>query len=928
MTIPQDFIYQRYEDKSTYTILTSDLVLTADLIDPTKDCVIYADVLTLNESRGKLVFPGRNLTICCRSLEPNGVAISTRPPDSQKAAPAPKPRTSDDPAVNKGNPDGQHADPITSADFGGSGGNVTILAGSVEKPLTINSSGGKGRDGQKGGDAGKGADGANGTDDEEKRQGHFGRPDGKYPGSAGRNGQAGGNGGNGGKPGQGGNAGTITVSTIVDPPSVSSTAAGGPAGQPGAGGSGAAGGKGGIGGRLGEWQEVWHGHNNVTQEFVYIGRYSNGTDGAAGRAGQVVQGQDGTSAAVKVQKMASVQATIAANAQLFAQLQLMMQVVKIHYLDRDFERAKNILAWVFGLTTGRSGGGGAYAKKWDGLHQQAATYLSRLARGLDYFGNAANFLPLASFSLYSSSVTPMLVLGGTVQTVFDTYTRYLKDQTSGYDDFSNAYAAGARAIDTYKKTIADATEQRAKLWDECLALESQVAEARENMLRADQTFRYAVEARRRCLRFAAIVDLITALTGFPADIIDGVKQAKEAAWFGAAGSLAGGLPGNLVGLGKTINVLSSDFSDAQEQWDRTTAALEADGADSAKLAGDLDAINREMAEYMDMPEARAYNAAVRAYVGLCQARNMKIMECSKLDEDVLGLEAKIDQTQTQMDELKSTESGKLDPTLAPYRTFLLGLYNNYKDSLLDQLFFETTAFRYRTLKDFGQIIQSGNTLAELSVMQGQILQAVIDHQNGVGAIEQPFQSLVTRPFQSATAESVLNFLNGPGGDLVFRLPFGEASFQGLAQIQLTKFAVSLPGVQFAPSLSSSSSEPRKVYVSLRCHGDCSVVDPKSATNIFRFTHNPIMATYQYEVVKGDDGRDEEKYLAGGALVDTGDGNEQKSISLSPFCTWTMSLPAKFNVGVDLSQVSDVILSFGGKGLPASWTKYDYHAMMI
>ncbi|KAG6010582.1 hypothetical protein E4U21_005935 [Claviceps maximensis] len=914
MAIPQDFIYQRYEEASTYTILTSDLALTADLIDPTKNCVIYADVLTLDQSRGKLVFPGRDLTICCRSLVPNGVAISTQSPDSQKAAPASKPKTSDDPAVNKGNPNGQDAEAITSADYGGRGGNVVILAGSIEKPLTVNSSGGKGRAGQKGGDAGKGANGANGDDDREKRQGHFGRPDGKYPGSAGKNGQNGGNGGKGGKPGKGGDAGTITVSTITDPPSVTSTAVGGLAGQPGAGGSGAAGGTGGTGGRFGEWQEVWQGHFK-RDEFVFTGRYPNGTKGATGSKGQVIQGQNGAGAAVKVQKMASVQATIAANAQLFAQLQLMMQVVKIHYLDKDFARAKNVLAWIFGLSGGRGG------KKWDGLHQQAATYLSRLARGLDFFGNAANFVPLASFALYNSSVTPMLILGGTVQTVFDTYTQYLTGQTSRYDDFVKAYDACTRAIETYKKVIADSKEQRAKLWDECLALESQVAAAHDRMLAAERPFRIAVENRRKCLKFEAIVGLITSLTGFPTDILDVMKSAKGASYSGAAGSLVGGLPSNFLELGKTINVLSRDFSDTEELWKKTVAALEADGADSAKLAGDLDAINEQMADYMDMPEARAYNAAVRAYVGLCQARNMKIMECSKLDEDMLELDAKIDQTQTQMDELKSIESGKLDPKLAPYRTFLLGLYNNYKDSLLDQLFYETMAFRYRTLRDFGRIIQSGNTIAELSVMQGQILQAVIDHQNGVGAIEQPFNSLPTNPMESATPESVTDFL--AGGDLVFRIPFGESSFQGLAQLQMTKYTVSLPGVQFA-----SSQQQRKVYVSLRCHGDCAVVDPKSATNIFRFTHNPLTTTYQYELVKGDDGKDVEKYIAGGALVDMGDGHEQKSISLSPFCTWTMSLPAKFNVGVDVSQVKNVVLSFGGKGLPAASAKFKYPAMMI
>lgn len=907
MAIPRDFVYQRYEGNTTYTILTSDLALTSDLIDPTKDCVIYADIITLDGSRGALLFPGRNLTICCRSLIPNSVPISTRPPDTLKPAPSPKPRTSDDRAVNQGNPNGQDADPITGEDYGGKGGSIKILAGSIEQPLTLTSSGGRGRDGQRGGDAGRGSPGAAGSDDREKRQGHFRQPAGKYPGSAGGNGQAGGNGGRGGRPGSGGDAGEIAVFTVASPPAVSMTAAGGLAGKPGDPGKGAAGGGGGQGGRLGDWRTTRQGHNHRS-EFVYTGRYPNGQLGASGHDGQSVDGQGGSNAATTVGAMAKIQDAIPASPELFAQLQLMMQVVKMHYLDGDFARAKNILAWIFGITADREAA--AYAKKWQGLHQQAATYLSRLSRGLDYFGNAANFVPTASFGLYCSTVTPMLVLGGTVQTVFDTYTRYLKDQNTGYDDFNNAYSAGAKAIGTYQKNIGDAIEQRKKLWDACLALDSQVAAAQTKMLDAEKAFKDAVERKQQCLKFAALINMISSLAGFPSDVADVAKSVKEAGFTGAGVRFGVGLPSNFLGLAFNINVLKTDLSNVKAEWDKTEKALVADGKDTAKLAADANIIDEQLGQYMDLPEARAYNAIIKLYVGLCRQRNSKVIECSTLDEDVIGLNAKIDQTKAQMDELKSIESGKLNPTLAPYRNFLLGLYNNYKDNLIDQLFFETMAFRYRTLTDFRQILQSSNTLAELSIMQGQILQAVIDHENKVGSIEQPFSSLPTYPMRHATEDSIASFKKG--SDLIFTIPFDEDSFQGLAQLQLTSFSVSLPGVQF-------TSGQKKVYIGLKCHGDCSVVDSKSPFTVFRFTHNPISAMYQYEVVVDKDGNKSEKHIAGGALVDVGDGHDQKSISLSPFCTWTLSLPSKFNVGVDVSQVQDVILSFGGKGLPASAT---------
>lgn len=713
--------------------------------------------------------------------------------------------------------------------------------------------------------------------------------------------EQGGMGATAGDPDTDGDAGTISVFTVTEPRDVAATAVGGKAGKPGKPGSGARGGRGGHGGRQGHWRVDHHGHGASTMEFVYNGNYPNGPGGAKGQDGQVVPGQDGNKATVTIQLMDNIQATIAADSLLFAHLQLMMQVVKVHYLDRDFQRAKNVLAWIFGLTAGRDKAD--YAAKWEGLHRQAGTYLSRLARGLDFFGNAANFVPLASFGLYCSTVTPMLTLGGTVQTVFDTYTQYLKDQTAGYNDFTRVYNTGTQAIQTYKDAIAATIDQRKKLWDECLQLDSQVAAAQKKMLVAETSFKEAVEARENCMKFNGIVSLIASLASFPAEVSDVAKKVGESPFSGASIKFATTLPSSVSGVCKTINILKSDFSDVAAQWDKTQAALEADGPDSAKLAADAAAVDDDLAPYMSMPAAQAYRAAIRTYVNLCNARNTKVIQCSKLDEDVLQLNGQITQTQAQMGELQSVESGKLDPTLAPYRTFLLGLYNNYKDSVMDKLFYETMAYRYRTLQDFKKLLQSGNTLAELSVMQGQILQAVIDYENAVNTIEQPFDRLDTHPMSSATEDSIVAFRHG--GELVFCIPVNETAFQGLAHIQLTKFAVSLPGVRF-------TSGNKKVYLSLKCHGDSTVVDPNSGT-VSRFTHNAVVATYEYAIIEKN-GKAEERYLAGGALVDSGDGQDQKSISLSPFCTWSLNLPAKLNAGVDVSQVKDVILSFGGKGM--------------
>lgn len=157
MSASNDFSSQTFIDAQTVTIIATELTFTADLIDPTRDFVIYADSLTFDDSKGAIWFPGRNIKIVARQLTAKSISTEGSPPAF--GPPEKPPRTSDDPRVNNGNPNGLDAPDPDPKDNGRSGGSITITAGSVIGHLALSSRGGLGRAGQDGGDAGNGAPG-------------------------------------------------------------------------------------------------------------------------------------------------------------------------------------------------------------------------------------------------------------------------------------------------------------------------------------------------------------------------------------------------------------------------------------------------------------------------------------------------------------------------------------------------------------------------------------------------------------------------------------------------------------------------------------------------------------------------------------------------------------------------------------------------
>lgn len=674
---------------------------------------------------------------------------------------------------------------------------------------------------------------------------------------------------------------------------------GGKPGDPGMPGLKGPGGPGGIGGTRYKWhQEVMAGG-----KFVDDGRYDNGPQGPPGKDGRQRRGSTGPRGESWFDTVNDLTQYFEPDDHLFGYLQMLLQVVKVKYLDGDYPTTKEILTWIYGITKAPG------TDKWQGLHNESRVLLGRISRGLDYFGNAVNFVPLASFNLYCSSVTNMLILGSHIEDVFQNFTTFLADQTKTYKDFDAAFKQAQDAINAYTQNRESTIKQRKALWDECLELGNQIAQAKQIMLDAEQKFKDAVNRKAKCMAFKDILGLVATIVACPENVMsvmDSLEKLSASALASKVISIAGELPTDYLKLCQTIDKISGDFTDSADLFKKVQAHVD---DDSAKLVTTVEDFDIKLEEYASMPEAVDYKIAVHHYASLCRTRNAKIVECSKMDELILSFEGKILQTRAQLDQLQSDKAAIADPTAAPYRNFMLSLYQNFKDNLLSYLFYEINAFRYRTLQDFTKILQSGNTLAEFQVLQSEILAAAVDFENS-GGHETPYLDMKL----DVTALAAPNWQGtfSTSGVLDFQVPLDIHAFAGWSEVRALTFRASLEG------LKSARAGGQDVYITLTCHGDSTLVARDGKQH--RFTHNAVKSVYQYTLTV--DGQ--ERYEAGGTLADgAGTGAEPKTIALSPFCTWSLGVPKNdksgnpLNVGIDLTTVTQVVLFLSGTAVGAA-----------
>jgi hypothetical protein len=947
-TLDPYFVLQRSSDATTQYLQAVRLVLgtsasSTDIcignldLDPKKDLRIDADTVELGSQDAAhpgtpftLALPGKNVTIVARVVVGNGGVIDVSGGAGVDCAKGQAP-TQAAAGWGDGDPgtDGTAGAPGTD---GANAGTITIAAESLVGALTARANGGAGGRGEDGGGGGNGGIGMAG--DIGERMGDTILTPPGLP-AAGGLGGTGGRGGLAGAPGVGGAAGQVTIASIAANPQFVGQA------QPGARGSAADAGQFGTGGPGGPGGSWWMtlAIGGVPTEVPNT-QQPTGPHGVDGQSGALTDNDQsmvdmftefeestpGTIAGM----MATLQPAAVGCAQLalanaraasratppaptittladyssfgmtyrlpLSQLQLSLHQAKLSYLDSDYVSAGGILAWIYHVAATPSGSAADVAQ-WTALHQRAATLLHQLTQGLNFFGDATNYVPLVAYQTYQTDLDAIFTLGGIIEQAYDDYTTKTQDQVAQRKAVTSSLGQVDAAIGKLNDQI---TTLGADMGTGNTLIESLATDIQNKtvaMNAADDAFQEAVRAKADQCTFADLLTAITTLISVAEDAYAAYNDVKD-----VTGALTGlksisGVVDGVTTIIKTAKTVESDADDVEKQFTsikdgfNSISNLNSTATpDVAKLVmkeKDFDAV---MQPYLDMPEAKDYVQAVHDYVTTVQARNQKLVENDRFATQIASLTAEVADKKAQTSALQTSwaNNPNSDPTIPAIRAFMAAIYQDTRTNLLTLQYQEHQAMNYLLLQD-GAFSGADSSIAELASAQETIITAVIDAQNRIQNVEGPFigASVVLSAADQSYTSAFATFKST--GQITFAVTPDLPAFTGYANTRLTSFEAKVHG---------ATTTGNQLVVKLTHSGRALFVTTSGDNQVF--SHAPLALNYKYDTTSGD--QDAYSELT------------NELIGLSPFTTWTLSISKdpKINPGVDLSKVDQITVTFAGE----------------
>jgi hypothetical protein len=281
-------------------------------------------------------------------------------------------------------------------------------------------------------------------------------------------------------------------------------------------------------------------------------------------------------------------------------------------------------------------------------------------------------------------------------------------------------------------------------------------------------------------------------------------------------------------------------------------------------------------------------------------RNAKLSLYAQLREEFVQIEGLIAQTRALADKLKADKAAGSDPTLSPYRSFIKGLYDDYRQLVLRHLYNENMAFRYWSLTD-RPFITGDNTFGELAIAHAKLVSDTLD---AIQASQSPTQRFEPQTYTLVDAgpDRAAQFAEfRKTGRLTFALPITDEHYLGWAHVLADTFSISISGA-------TTGAVNNRLNVYVYHLGKGVLLTPKGVA--VEYSHDRVMSVYTYTVEGGV-----EKRQGGGTLGDSdGSGRAGSRISISPFAAWTIDV-SKFNDKLDLSQVKKITIAFSGTYRP-------------
>lgn len=889
-------IYQDAASEYLDYCIGRQVFLTAE-----QDVTIYANrvYILAGESR----FAGQTITIHAREIGtvgPSGVPALIVVDGTAGDAPAPKlpnpaPAGADGRSCSNGEmpppTDGEPGAPGQPGKVGAIGskaGSILLQCYAVlpDTRLQLSAVGGLGGGGQDGQDATNGGHGG----------GSF-----HYSMAPSGNGGNGGDGGAGGEGGAGGAGGTVELFCVSPlPPSavISVNTLGG------AGGGGGLGGVAGAAGAAGVVDSAMPGVAGHAGQAGHTG--SPGGTGAAGQTGS----QNIAATAAGYTPPSSYTAALYAASLNSNQCEMAIERALMLYLEADGSIADPLFAQVYDALSLYAflydQGYASLAEPLNSILAQASGYVVQLNSKLDVYGRPYNYVPLVSYNEYDALLSAQLALFGTIETAFNSYFSSLQDQAAAANYAKACISNIEASIDNNQARSLALLQEATELVPGIEAADTAVTQARAALDKAFAQLQATIEKAVSC-SWANTVEAL-------AMSILGGGKVSAASLITAALHASSNYNPNVVPVGPAggvskaylvnqVQFVESDVQSIREGYQTVKGLLTEDDPNGARLLQVESQFNALYTQYFSTwSVGQDAEKAFEAYVQAVQYRNQLI---SNYNNDYIRA-CTLWQRNQSLGQLLQAADNCLqrsdDSTLPAVVAFMSHAYHQARSELIHTLYLTSRAQQFWAIAPYdglralmGLDDPSEITASLLTVAQNQLLENFENAITAQGQVSQPFTGL---QIVISDGDTLAGFRENPALLVPISPVMADTvaspgqPFAGLANVRLTTVRVYVEGAR-------TSND--QLHVSIMHGGYETVVS--QANSAMSFIHKPLSVTFQYELTQPDS-------ISIDGTIGRTTANDNFAL-IGPFTTWSVKVDPGLNVGLDLSQVTQVIIEFSG-----------------
>jgi hypothetical protein len=396
---------------------------------------------------------------------------------------------------------------------------------------------------------------------------------------------------------------------------------------------------------------------------------------------------------------------------------MMLQASTRDYLNQDFDGALQRLIWLKAILNSCLNAPPSPKTppsdidRYQTYSEKIDTLIRQLNLGLDYYAQPLNAVPLLSVDFYRALIKEMIGYGTDIQTAYLDYTAVQRDNNKAKEALATAMTKALLSIQNMQSQADQLLTQQQPLTDSIVRLGVSLNDVWQQLMSADANFKAAVASKGAGCDFKQIITICAAIGtlvmsgGTTAALIGTAISAleKQPLKYGDGKPVGDDFKGfefkvnTVVAAGSGIGSFADAFNKVRGALKPKTGGVDALPSDEAKIVASADDVEAQLKPFLELPEAKNYDALIRSFVSVSQARNNKILEYNNLLGQWQGLNADIAQTQKEADAAQSAYALLQDPFVAEAQNFMAKAWIDSKTTIIRALYDIYRSYQYYSL---------------------------------------------------------------------------------------------------------------------------------------------------------------------------------------------------------------------------------------